>query len=91
MCANPDAGESGRLYNGADVGPGDEVRLSLGDCLSGGISLRLGPGVDTEQSAGLSRSESVLLRLGAVNDLSGDPYASGRYQLRGSHDLCPGH
>lgn len=84
---NVDASIGRGLDDCADLRPCNEVRLSLRHGLRSGVSLRLRLGVDVDHGAGLGRSESVLLSLGVIDDLSGYPNASCRDELRRGHDL----
>ena len=68
--ADPNAGEGGGHNHSRDLSLGLEIGLGLLLSLSGSISLSVSLGVDIVLRGGLSSSESVLLGLGLVDDLS---------------------
>lgn len=91
--ADPNLGGRRGLNDGAQVGLGNEVSLSLLECLGRSVSLCRGLGVDIDLSASLSGSESVLLSLGTVDDLSRNPNTGSGNELSGccNFSLGDGH
>lgn len=87
LSANIDRDVGGRLEDRAEDRLRHEVGLGFGNSLGRSIRLSLSPRVEVDLGASLSRSESVLLRLGVVDDLRRDPDTRGGHQLRGRQYL----